>query len=279
MIRLFHWLKHFFRQMYLLLSCNFGSWALSSASSYDKPGNMIFNARTCILSMSSLRYWQRPGCHAAHAYSSTGLILVIYMSLISLLPMPALRHNTNKCNLCEAFRVIYSTCLFHLRSSLTMTPSILEWWTTSMGVLSINNWLTLPRILLKSMRISKVLVALIDMSFLLDHSSAVLASSCKAVELILSLTSIMVVSSTYLEYGHSNRRSFMWTINKMTPNRVPCGAPPRSCSQLDRAPPILTCCCRAVRKDAIQRSNTGGEPRVDSFWRMIWWLIKSKALE
>ena len=46
----------------------------------------------------------------------------------------------------------------------------------------------------------------------------------------------------------------------MTPKRVPWGAPPHSWSQLDCDPPILTDCCRAVRKAAIQRSKSAGVP-------------------
>ena len=236
-------------------------------------------ARIWTLSISSVRYWVRPGCHAANAYSSTCRILIVYMNNISLEGIPARRHSTNKCSHCEALPVMYSTCWFHLRSSLIITPRMFDWLTTSIGELPIYNWVKGPLDLLKSIRSSLVFVALMIMSFWLDHVSAVSASFCNVAEAGSLLICMMFVSSTYFEYWHPNSRSFICTTNKITPKRVPWGAPPHSWSQLDCDPPILTCCCRAVRKAAIQRSKSVGVPISDSFWRTIWWLIRSKASE
>ena len=198
-------------------------------------------------------------------------------SNISFEGIPARRHSINKCS--EALPVMYSAYWFHLRSSLMITPRIFDWLTTSIGELPIYNWLKDPPDLLKSIRSSLVFVALMIMSFWLDHVWAVSASFCNVVEAGSLLIWMMFVSSTYFEYWHSNSRSFICTTNKMTPKMVPGAAPPHSWSQLNCDPLILTCCCRAVRKDALQRSKSAGVPISDSFWRTIWWLIRSKALE
>ena len=65
-------------------SLSVGSCEQTKASPYDNPGKIMRIARICTLSISSVRYWVRPECHAAHAYSNTGRILVVYMSTSNL---------------------------------------------------------------------------------------------------------------------------------------------------------------------------------------------------
>ena len=130
------------RHISLRLSLSVGSCEQTKASPYDDPGKIMRIARICTLSISSVRYWVRPGCHAAHAYSSTGRILVVYMSNISFEGIPSRRHSTNKCSRCEALPVMYSTCWFHLRSSLIITPRFRYWnaflvWNVPQGYCSI----------------------------------------------------------------------------------------------------------------------------------------------
>ena len=267
------------RHISLRLSLSVGNCEQTNASLYDNHGKIMRIARICILWMSSVRYWVSPGCHAAHAYSSTDRILVVYMSSISFEGIPAQRHNTNKCSRCEALPEMYSTCWFHLRSSLIIIPRIFDWLTTSIGELPIYKCLKDLLDLLKSIRSSSVFVALMIMSFWLDHVWALLALFCNVSEVGSLLICMMFVSSTHFEYWRSNSRSFICTTNKITSKRVPWGAPPHSWSKLDCDPPILTCSCQAVRKAAIQRSKSAGVPISDSFWKTIWWLIRSKALE
>ena len=106
-------------------------------------------------------------------------------------------------------------------------------------------------------------------SFLWMHLHQFQYLFCNVVEVGSLLIWMMFVLPTYFEYWYSNSRSFICTTNKITPKRVPGGAPPHSWSQLDCDLPILTCCCRAVRKAAIQRSKSAGVPISDSFRRTI----------
>ena len=260
MVRLFHWFQNL-RHISLRLSLSVGNCEQTKASPYGNPMKIMRIAWICTLPMSSVRYWVRPGCHAAHAYSSTGRILVVYMSNISFEGKPARRHSTNKCSRCEALPVMYSTCWFHLRSSLLITTKIFDWLTTSTGELQIHHWLKDPLDLLKSIHSSLVFVALMIMSFWLDHVWAVSVSFCNVIEVGSLLMWMMFVSSTYVEYWHSNSRSFICTTNKITLKRVPGRAPPHSWSQLDCDPPILTCCCWAVRKAATKQECWGSHIR------------------
>ena len=153
----------YLRHISLRLSLSVGNCEQTNSSPYDNHGKIMRIARICTLSMSSVRYWVRPRCHAAHAYSSTGRILVVYMSNISFERIPARRHSTNKCSRCEALSVMYSTWWFHLRSSLIITPRMFHWLTTSIAEFPIYNWLKDPLDMLKSIRIPLVFVALMTM--------------------------------------------------------------------------------------------------------------------
>ena len=86
------------RHVSLRLSLIVGNCELTNSSPFDHPGKNIRIARICTLSMSSVRYWVRPGSHAAHAYSSTGRILIMYIINILFEVIPARPQSTNKCS-------------------------------------------------------------------------------------------------------------------------------------------------------------------------------------
>ena len=86
-----------------------------------KLGNIILKALLCIDSIASDKY-VGISSYTCAAYSTTDLTLQRYTLTMSFGITPARFSNLSANNLFAALAIIYSTCAFHLRSSLIITP-------------------------------------------------------------------------------------------------------------------------------------------------------------
>ena len=151
--------------------------------------------------------------------------------------------------------VMLETCVFHLRSFCTYTPSSLNSETLSSSVGPILIGAGIGQDFLKVIHISLVFLAFSSILFCTAHLSKWVTASCIWLTESLKTSSYRVQSSAYLQVdtgislGMQSSISLTCTLKSVGEMTPPWGTPAVTSPCLERTPGSLTCCVLPDRYD------------------------------